>query len=89
MKRVLSPWPIEKPCQLMMAPAELVTVMALPLVLNEAVPLITCGATGRAMAAVGTKQASMNAAAARLWFRVSLNGVFMIVFMMFTFYRSW
>ena len=74
MKRVVSLLPIEKPCQLIMALAELVMDMTLPLVLMAAVPLTTWGAVGMARTAVGRKDISMNAAAIRLWFRVSLNG---------------
>ena len=43
----------------MMALAELVIVMALPLVLIFAVPLITCGAVGRAWAGTGASSSEV------------------------------
>ncbi len=47
-KRVISPEPIEKLCQLMIAPGVLVTVSALPVVAKVAAPFTTEGYRGLA-----------------------------------------
>jgi hypothetical protein len=85
MNLVVSLVPMEKLCQLMIELAELVMVMVLFVVVMFAVPFAICGRVGRARAAVGRKEASMNAAAIRLWFLLSLKGVFIVFLMVFTF----
>ena len=50
MKRVISPVPIEKPCQLMTAPGLLVMLRVLPCCAIDTWPLTTCGPTGFACA---------------------------------------
>ena len=49
-KRVVSPAPMEKPCQLIMVLGALVTVRVVPLVTNIALPFITVGPMGLAHA---------------------------------------
>jgi hypothetical protein len=56
MNFVVSPAPIEKPCQLMMLPGVFVTVRTLPWLLNVAWPWVTTGPTGLAQARAGAKQ---------------------------------
>src|SRR5271170_3965806 len=58
-KLVISPTPIENPCQLMIEPGVLVIVSDLPLLLNEAWPLTTVGCTGLAHATSAAKHAAI------------------------------
>ena len=56
MKRVISPAPIENPCQLMIAFGELVILSVLPLGTTAAVPVTTVGPVGLETACVEAKQ---------------------------------
>src|SRR5258706_8967036 len=57
-KRVASPAPIEKPCQLMIELGVLVTVRVLPTVLNDALPETTAGPVGLARPSVAKQEAT-------------------------------
>ncbi len=70
MKLVVSPAPIEKPCQLMMALGVLVTVRTLPTWLIAAVPLTICAPMGLAWALKLKQQASAMARGLMRSFRV-------------------